>query len=262
MAPLRAQRQDERRPFRVSVPYRNIGRIVVSTESIAPIDLASVDHVLKTTRSVRLRMDFERAIPPAIINEVIDIALQAPTGANTQTWRFMVITAAGLRKQIADYYRQAANAYVAGETGLSRTGVTMLREYAADDLRQQQREAMIKSGGYLMENLERAPVFIIPCIESRFEHEDAFTQASMWGSILPATWSLMLALRARRIASAWTTLHLFHEREVGALLGIPTNYTQAALLPMAWLKGGDLHPARRLPVNAVTFWNKWGECAG
>lgn len=136
----------------------------------------------------------------------------------------MVVTDGDLRKQVADCYRKAAAAYVAGTTGLARTGVTMLREYAADDVRQQQRAAMIKSGGYLMENLERAPVFIIPCIETRFEQEDVFTQASMWGSILPATWSLMLALRARRIASAWTTLHLVHEREVAELLGIPADY--------------------------------------
>ena len=231
----------------------------VSDDSIPEIDLASVDHVLKTTRSVRLRLDFEREIPPALIDEALNIALQAPTGANTQTWRFLVVTDPSLRAQIADCYRKAAESYVAGKTGLSRTGVSMLREYEADDLRQQQREAMVKSGGYLMENLQRAPVHIIPCIESRFETEDVFTQASMWGSILPATWSLMLALRARRIASAWTSLHLVCEREVGELLGIPSHYTQAALLPAAWLKGGDLKPAKRLPLSEVAYWNRWGK---
>ena len=226
--------------------------------TITPIDLASVDHVLKTTRSVRLRLDFERPVPPALIAEALEIALQAPTGANTQTWRFMIVTDADLRARIADYYRKGGEAYLAGKTGLTRTGVSMLREYDADDLRQQQREAMIKSGTYLAENIQRAPVFIIPCIETRFEHEDVFTQASMWGSILPATWSLMLALRARRVASAWTSLHLYYEREVGELLGIPADYTQAALLPVAWLEGGDLRPARRLPVNEVAYWNRWG----
>lgn len=221
------------------------------------IDLASVDHVLTTTRSVRLRLDFERAVPTAMIKDALRIALQAPTGANTQTWRFMVVTDAAKRRAIADFYRKAAGDYVEGKTGLSRTGVTMMREYDAHDPRQQQREAMMKSGGYLMENLERAPVMVIPCIEGRFEHDDVFTQSSMWGSILPATWSLMLALRARRLASAWTTLHLRYEKEVSALLGIPDNYTQAALLPIAWLTGGDLNPAKRLPVEEVSFWNQW-----
>ena len=119
----------------------------------------------------------------------------------------------------------------------------------------------IKSGGFLLENLQKVPAYIIPCIEGRFETDDVFTQASMWGSILPATWSLMLALRARRIASAWTTLHLQFEKEVSALLGIPADYTQAALLPVAWLKGGDLKLAKRLPARELTGWNAWGSQA-
>ena len=228
------------------------------TEPYQAIDLASVDHVLQTTRSVRLRLDLERPVPPALIKEALNVALQAPTGANTQTWRFLVVSDPEVRARIADYYRLAAQAYVEGKTALSRTGVTMMREYGAEDLRQQQREAMMKSGGFLMENLQRVPVMIIPCIESRFEHEDVFTQASMWGSILPATWSLMLALRARRLASAWTTLHLLYEKEIAELLGIPPNVTQAALLPVAWLTGGDLKPAARLPLHEVTYWDRWG----
>jgi nitroreductase len=220
-------------------------------------DLASVDHVLKTTRSVRQRLDLERSLPPELIETALDIALQAPTGANTQTWRFLVVTEPTLRAQIADYYRRGAARYVDGKTGLSRTGVYMMRDYDADDLRQAQKPSLLKSGGFLIENLHRVPAFVIPCIEARFEQEDVFTQASMWGSILPATWSLMLALRARGVASAWTTLHLLYEREVASLLGIPANYTQAALIPVAWLKGADLKPARRLPAHAVTYWNRW-----
>jgi nitroreductase len=223
------------------------------------LDLASVDHVLTTTRSVRQRLDLDSPVPLEMIEEAIQIALQAPTGANTQTWRFIVVTDAADKAAIADYYRRGAVSYVEGKTALSRTGVTAMREYEAEDLRQQQRDAVLKSGGYLMEHLQRVPVMIIPCIEGRFEQDDVFTQASMWGSILPATWSLMLALRSRRLASAWTTLHLQYEQEVSALLGIPSNYTQAALLPVAWLTGGDLKPAKRLPVEEVTFWGKWGQ---
>ena len=231
----------------------------MSKETVMDLDLASVDHVLTTTRSVRQRLDLERPVPPELIEEALQIALQAPTGANTQTWRFMIVTDDADKATIADYYRRGAATYVEGKTALSRTGVTAMREYDAADLRQQQRDAVLKSGGYLMEHLQRVPVMIIPCIEGRFEHDDVFTQASMWGSILPATWSLMLALRARRLASAWTTLHLQYEREVAALLGIPDNYTQAALLPVAWLRGGDLRPAKRLPVEEVTCWGKWGQ---
>jgi nitroreductase len=231
----------------------------MSKDTVMDLDLASVDHVLTTTRSVRRRLDFDSPVPPELIEEALQIALQAPTGANTQTWRFVVVTDAQAKARIADYYRRGAATYVEGRTGMTRTGVAATREYAADDLRQQQRDAVLKSGGYLLKQLQRVPVMIIPCIESRFEHEDVFVQASMWGSILPATWSLMLALRSRRLASAWTTLHLQYEKEVSVLLGIPAHYTQAALLPVAWLTGGDLKPAKRLPVEEVTYWGRWGQ---
>jgi len=234
----------------------------MNQDAIRPLDLGSVDHVLNTTRSVRQRLDFDRPVPMSLVREALEIALQAPTGANTQTWRFMVVTDTAKRQQLADFYRQGAAAYVEGRTALSKTGVTMMREYAPKDLRQQQRAALMKSGGYLMEHLQRAPVMIIPCIEGRFEGDDVFTQASMWGSILPATWSLMLALRARRLASAWTTLHLQFERETSAILGIPDHYTQAALLPVAWLTGGDLKPATLLPLEEVAFLDDWGSSLG
>ena len=231
----------------------------MSDHDIFPVDLASVDHVLKTTRSVRLRLDLERDVPRNIIEEALEIALQAPTGANTQTWRFVVVTAPEIKAGIADYYRKGAERYIADETGMTRTGVSANREFSAEDMRTRQIDGVMTSSMYLLENMQNVPAMIIPCIESRFEREDAFVQASMYGSILPAAWSLMLALRARRIASAWTSLHLIYENEVRELIGIPDHYTQSALLPIAYLKGGDLHPAKRLPLSEVAYWNRWGE---
>tara|TARA_R110002096_G_scaffold19729_14_gene65809 strand:- start:2012 stop:2710 length:699 start_codon:yes stop_codon:yes gene_type:complete len=231
----------------------------MSDDEFQTIDLASVDHVLKTTRSVRLRLDLEREVPRELIEEALNIALQAPTGANTQTWRFVVVTEPAIKAGIADCYRRGAARYMADETAMSRTGVSANREFAADDMRSGQKDKVISSSVHLLENLHRVPVMIIPCIESRFENEEPFVQASMYGSILPAAWSLMLALRARRVASAWTSLHLIYEHEVRDLIGIPENFTQAALLPIAWLTGGDLHPAKRLPLPEVACWNRWGE---
>jgi len=231
----------------------------MGTDDLFPIDLASVDHVLQTTRSVRLRLDLDRELPRSVIEEALEIALQAPTGANTQTWRFIVVTDSTLKAGIAECYRKGAAEYMADNTGMTQTGVSANREFEASDLRQQQKTGVITSSVHLMENMEKVPALIIPCIESRFENETPFVQASMYGSILPATWSLMLALRARRVASAWTSLHLVYEKEVREFLGMPDNITQAALLPVAWLKGGDLHPAKRLPLAEVAYWNRWRE---
>ena len=78
-----------------------------------------------------------------------------------------------------------------------------------------------------------------------------------YGSILPAVWSFMLALRSRGLGAAWTTLHLAYEREAGELLGIPDTVTQVALIPVAYYTGTDFRPADRKPVDEVTYWNAW-----
>ena len=86
---------------------------------------------------------------------------------------------------------------------------------------------------------------------------DVFQQASLWGSILPAVWSFMLALRSRGLGSAWTTVHLHREKEVAGLLGIPAHYTQAGLFPVAYTLGTDFKPAPRKPLADVLHWNRW-----
>ncbi len=82
--------------------------------------------------------------------------------------------------------------------------------------------------------------------------------ASRYGSIIPAAWSFMLALRSRGLGSAWTTLHLFKEKEAAELLGIPDDITQVALIPVGYTTGGDLKPAERPPVEGITYWDAWG----
>ena len=52
----------------------------MANEATTNDELATVDHLLSTTRSVRLRLDLERSVPTALIEESINIALQAPTG--------------------------------------------------------------------------------------------------------------------------------------------------------------------------------------
>jgi nitroreductase len=189
------------------------------------MDLATVDHLLTTTRSVRKRLDLTRPVEPEIIERCIEIATQAPSGSNRQSWHFMVVTDAAKRKAVAEYYRQSFEVYIA--RGGPRGGDK------SDDPRHARASFVRDSAIYLSEHLHEVPVHIIPCIEGRPENPAPVAQAGFYGSILPATWSLMLALRARGLGSAWTTLHLPYEQEVAEILGIPANITQAALLPVA-----------------------------
>ena len=116
---------------------------------------------------------------------------------------------------------------------------------------------MISSAQYLADNMQDVPVLVIPCIEGRPEDAAPASQAGVYGSILPAAWSLMLALRARGLGAAWTTLHLQSEGEIAEMLGIPDGISQAALLPVAYFKGDDFRPARRKPMRDRTYWDGW-----
>jgi nitroreductase len=213
------------------------------------LNLDVVDHLLTTTRSVRKRLDFKRPVEPALLQRCFEIAFQAPTGSNMQGWHFVVVTDAAKKKGLADLYRRAFETY----RNLSPGG-----DLPPEDLRAKQRDRVVDSATYLMEHLHEAPVHVVPCIEGRFEHGPVVAQASQYGSILPAVWSLMLALRARGVGSAWTTLHLFHEREAAEILGIPEHVTQVALLPVAYFTGSDFKPAKRLPAVRHVHWNAWG----
>lgn len=213
-------------------------------------DLASVDHVLSTTRSVRKRLDFTRPVEPEVVEECLEIAIQAPTGSNRQEWYFMVITDEKKRQAVSALYKKGFYAYITPQSDLGS-------DFPADDPRTEQSPRVRDSAIYLADNMHRAPVLIIPCIEGRVSGSNE-SAAGLMGSILPATWSLMLALRSRGIGSAWTTLHLPYEKETAELLGIPDNITQAALLPVAYFTGEDFKPAKRIPAKNVTYWDTWG----
>ncbi len=214
------------------------------------MDLAAADHLLTTTRSVRKRLDFSKAVDPAVIARCIEIAMQAPTGSNAQGWHFMVVTDAGKRKAIADLYKKGFELY-ANNPDLRPT-------YSEDDLRTKQLPRVVDSASYLAQHMHEAPVFVIPCIEGRIENAGTLAQASVYGSILPAAWSFMLALRARGLATAWTTLHIMFEQDVARILGIPEHVTQTALLPVAHYTGSDFKPAKRIPAAELMSWNTWG----
>ena len=214
------------------------------------IDLAAADKLLTTTRSVRKRLDLDRPVPRELVQECIDVALQAPTGTNAQNWAFVVVTDADKRKAIADYYRQ-------GGEKLSGSGYPP--PLADGDPREHVMPKVMESAMYLAGILERVPVFVIPCVQGRVEKVPmVLAQASTYGGILPAAWSFMLAARARGLGTAWTTIHLFFEREVSELLGIPPEWTQTALFPVAYYTGDDFKPAHRLPAAGVTHWDAWG----
>ncbi|OKH83784.1 nitroreductase [Mycobacterium sp. SWH-M3] len=208
----------------------------------------SADEVLTTTRSVRKRLDFDKPVSREVLLECLDIALQAPTGSNAQGWQFVFVEDPEKKKALADIYRANATPYLD------------LPKPERGDIRDEQIDSVMNSAKYLNENFEKAPVLLVPCLEGRPDGAPAGMSASYWGSLLPAVWSFMLALRSRGLGSAWTTLHLLGEGEKQAadVLGIPFDqYAQAGLFPIAYTKGTDFKKAKRLPAEQFAHWDTW-----
>jgi nitroreductase len=114
------------------------------------------------------------------------------------------------------------------------------------------------SAQFLVDHMGEVPVHVIPCFSGRTEGLSPQAQAAAWGSIIPATWSFMLALRARGLGSAFTTFHLGSEEEAAELLGIPfERVTQAALIPVAYTKGTAFRLGPRKPLSSMIHWDGW-----
>jgi nitroreductase len=222
------------------------------------LDLDTVDHLLTSTRTVRRRLDLNRPVERAVILECLNLAVQAPTGSNRQGWRWVVVTDREKRAAVADLYRRGMARYL-------EVGRAML------DPANEQMVRVVESTEYLVDILGDVPVHIIPCALDRPEDAGRMLAgigyeveawcnlgaSGFYGSIWPAVWSLMLALRSRGLGAALTTMHLALEDEVSELLGIPKTVTQIGLLPVAYFTGEDFKPARRRPPEEITYWDGW-----
>ena len=150
------------------------------------LDISTCDELLATTRAVRKRLDLTRPVPREVIEACLELAVQAPTGSNSQTWRWLVVDDADKRQALADLYRRGGEAYLtaAGETATGQTA------------------RVFESALYLMEHLHEVPVHVIPCLEGRPREGASVTQlGGYYASIYPAVWNFQLALRARGLGS-------------------------------------------------------------
>jgi nitroreductase len=206
------------------------------------------DLLLTTTRSVRKRLDFDRSVSRDTIEACLEVALQAPNGSNMNAWRWLVLDDRELIAGAAAIYNEGLDAYV------ESLGEAVGEDYGGAHIPGHAR--ISESVDYLRVHLHRSPALLIPLFPGRPEGASVFLQASLWGSIIQATWSFFLALRARGMGSCWTTGHLMRERAMAELLGVPHDtYTQVGLFPIAYTQGTHFKPAFRKPTAEVLQWN-------
>ena len=199
-------------------------------------NLEHIDEVLSTARSVRRNLDFDRPIERQVLYDCIDVAVQAPTGIAGENWRFVIVDEPERKGQIAEVYRE------------------VLLSLLAD------RDMPLKpTHKALIDRLHEIPAMIFVCVDGQPMGEEISSNVAFYGSILPAAWSLMLALRARQIGATWTSLLSSRQEEVAAVLGIPAEVVQTVMLPVGYTKGAVMKRAARQGAAEVTFFNRWGE---
>ncbi len=196
--------------------------------------LGELDHLLSTVRSVRRRIDFDREVEDAVLLECVDIAVQAPTGRGDEDWRFLVVKQRETIMRLANIYREVLLQFV------EQIGTPIKSSHQA-----------------LIDHLGDFPAMIFVCKEGTPENSFS-SQTAYFGSILPAAWSLMIALRAREIGCTWTTLLSARHEEVGQILGIPASARQIVMLPIGYCRQAVLRKAERKQALEVSFLDKWG----
>lgn len=211
------------------------------------------DELLTTTRSVRRRLDLTRPVDPVLIEECLTVAQQAPTGSNAQDWHFIVVTDPDRRAALAEVYRRGVAVYT--DAPFAATNLVF-----DDPARTAQQARVMSSIQYLAERLDQVPVLVFPCVIApggRLDDQPAVMQTSWWSTIAQASWSFMLAARARGLGTVWTTLHLCFEIDAAEILGVPDHVNQAGMIPVAHTQPGPFSPARRQPLDTMLHWQTW-----
>lgn len=208
------------------------------------------EELLTTTRTVRKRLDLDRPVPLDLVKHCVQVALQAPSGSNTQRWQWLVVTDADQRAALGNIYGRACREYLASDRAAGKL-------FADDPSRAAVQQRVGSSVEYLADRMGDVPVLVVPCLETPSAELPAGNQAGLWASLLPAVWSYMLAARSVTLGTAWTTLHLAYEQEAAEVLGLPKNVHQAALIPTAFYTGETFKPAARQPLEEVLHLERW-----
>ncbi|MFD8078564.1 nitroreductase family protein [Streptomyces sp. NPDC059718] len=207
-----------------------------------------VYEALYTTRIMR-RMKPD-PIPMESQCRILDAAIRAPNGGNTQRWHFLAVDDPGLKARLAELYASCRQReYADIEAG--RLG-TAPHE---DPARRAQSLGRIKSSGdHFVEHFAEIPLLLF--VFAVDDHGGA--------NIYPAIWSSLLAARAEGIGSVLTTVLRYEADTVCDLLGVPTadGWRMIAMLAFGYPLGRWGVAANRRPVHEVSSRNRWGASFG
>jgi nitroreductase len=172
-------------------------------------------------------------IPDADLRNVLEAAIRAPNGGNSQPWHFMVVKDAAQRAELGKLYHEAWWAK-RRDAGVTRP----------EDLPPNYRMSM-----RLADEYGQVPVTILVCATSKGTGPAA--------SVIPAVQNLLLAARALGIGGTITTLHPVVEERVHQLFGIPPAAQVVYCIPLGYPRG-RFGPNQRKPLTEVCSFDQWG----
>jgi len=207
-----------------------------------------VREALYTTRAMRrVKAD---PIPLDAQARILDAAVRAPSGGNTQGWRFVLVDSDEVKAQLGPVYRDALGKLWATfyKDRVAAAEADPASDEGAATLR------MVRSAQHLADHFEAVPLYLLAFIQ----HDPS------GGSIFPAVWSAMLAARAEGIGSSLTSvMGVFHGPETLAAVGVPPDegWINACCVSFGY-PTGRWDVAARHPAHRVTFRNRWGDEPG
>ncbi len=201
---------------------------------------------IATTRAIRRYRD--EPIPPDDLATIMFAATRAPTGSNRQNYRLLVLTDGPAATEAKALLGQSFRA------GWNAKRTTDGYEAGSGQLDESPKARMARTMQHFVDNFERTPAVVLPCIRSR--HHDLVDGASIY----PACQNLLLAARALGYGGVMTGWHRPVEDELRALLGIPDDHRIAVTIPLGRPQGRH-GPVRRRPLRELVFSDRWDEPA-
>ncbi len=207
-----------------------------------------IEEALYTTRAMRrVRPD---PVPLDVQAKILDAAIRAPSGGNTQNWRFLLLDDRDVIAKIGPLYRDSIEQLW---LAVYADRLQAAKEHPEDEENIQMVKVQ-RSAQWLADHFEEVPLFLF-----------GFVQADpSGGSIFPAVWSAQLAARAQGVGSSLTgVLSFFHPDEVFDILGVPRgeHWVMACCVSFGY-PTGRWGVAPRKPVHQVSYRNQWGSPVG
>jgi nitroreductase len=225
----------------------------VSQPAVSQETLDMYDGII-STRAIR-RYRYDEPIPDADLNKMFFAATRAPSGNNNQPFRFVVLRDGPRAKEAR------ALLGVAFRTRWGKKGGD--EGYAAANGTLSPKERMARAMQEFVDNVERAPVVVLPCLLPQSNPGSALlpaTELARGASVYPACQNLLLAARSLGYGGAMTMWHKPAGMLLPAVLGIPEDVTIASTIVLG-RPAGKHGPVRRLPVAQLVFEDEWGQSA-